>query len=66
MPQDSQKPRLRGQPFIVKLKHLFARRHHPSLRHVSDAKARDIGLSPSEVELLRFEFPSQTIQHRGL
>ena len=62
----SQKPRLRGRSFIVKLMHLFTCRHHPSLHHITDAQARDIGLSPSEVGLLRFEFPSQTIRHRGL
>lgn len=31
--------------------------------HLSDHLARDIGLSPGEIELQRFELPSRTTYH---
>ena len=63
-----------ARPFIYWLKHLrpwSSRRsgegqpdtRHPdpgALPHLTDRMARDIGLSPSEAEYARLQFPSQT------
>jgi uncharacterized protein YjiS (DUF1127 family) len=66
MPDKHNKPRLRDRLSLANLKHLFSQQQRPSLRHISDAQARDIGLSPAQMAIVRFEYPSRTITHRGL
>lgn len=41
----------------------FFRRKTTLQPHISDHLARDIGLTPSEIELARFKLPSQTTYH---
>ena len=40
-----------------------SRRSPPTLEGISDHLARDIGLSPADLEELRHEWPSQTTHH---
>lgn len=37
-----------------------------SLRHLTDAQARDIGLSSADMERARFNYPSRTTRHPSL
>ena len=59
----------RDRPLHVFLRQAFRalRPAGPSLlRHLTDAQARDIGLSPAEIERARFEYPSRTTRHPSL
>lgn len=62
---DINAPRRAWRPFagFFKISHVMPRRLDQVPKHISDHLARDIGLSEHDLELLRYQMPSQ-IPHR--
>ncbi|SPH19981.1 hypothetical protein ASD8599_00721 [Ascidiaceihabitans donghaensis] len=69
MPQFVQTAPSRGRSLFVTIKRLWTATKPAgpcALRHISDAQARDIGLTSAQIEALRFEYPSRKTRHPGL
>ncbi len=66
---DRQNTPLRDRYICAKFRQIFTMarlRKSRSLRHISDAQARDIGLTPHEIECIRLKHPSQNMHHPRL
>lgn len=65
-PEEPQSIRAKKSHIRLLFRCFFNKFRKQRLPYISDHYARDIGLTPTEIELMRFKYPSETNSHPRL